>query len=408
MHHLISHRVLGIASAFVLVISGGFSTAAEETPATPDAPPAQETPAAPEAEPMPEAVLPPQLPTDPVSLAPETPAAAPDLSPKTGGPNIVSPEPVFDFGTRDNDGQVQHEFVIRNTGDAPLKIDNVKSSCGCTVAELKKKDLAPGEETTVGATFNLRGRSGQQKKTITVQSNDPDQPMYSLELVGEAKTPIEVSPAALSLGAIEGDTPTSGSVTISAAQEGLTFNIKSVDTFNEFLKASFETLEEGRQYRVNVVTAGSPPDGPLNANVRVETDNPNRPIITFFVNAQVLGPVEVRPPRLNLVSTPDADRNYTLQVDVRPGTVKEFNITRVVLPIQGMNAEVLPLNEGGFRVRLLNVPANDKLAGKAVKLETDNDAIGTVEVPFNIIQRNPVPQAGIVQPRPAAASPASN
>ena len=45
------------------------------------------------------------------------------------------------------------EFKFTNTGQAPLKITNVKRTCGCTVFKLDKTDFAPGQAGTIKVTY---------------------------------------------------------------------------------------------------------------------------------------------------------------------------------------------------------------------------------------------------------------
>src|SRR5688572_997450 len=55
----------------------------------------------------------------------------------------------FQFGVMEQDTSRWHEFEIRNEGDAPLKLIKRSTTCKCTMSELNKEDLAPGESTKV-------------------------------------------------------------------------------------------------------------------------------------------------------------------------------------------------------------------------------------------------------------------
>lgn len=71
-----------------------------------------------------------------------------------------------------NEGQVVDiAFRFRNTGDKPLVIQDVKASCGCTVAERPEAPIAPGKEGEIKASFNSQGRVGTNNKTLTVYAN---------------------------------------------------------------------------------------------------------------------------------------------------------------------------------------------------------------------------------------------
>ncbi|RDI13093.1 DUF1573 domain-containing protein [Flavobacterium sp. AG291] len=60
-------------------------------------------------------------------------------------------------------------FEFTNTGDAPLIIKDVKSSCGCTVPSWPKEPIAPGKSGKIEVKYNMT--PGPIRKTITVQSN---------------------------------------------------------------------------------------------------------------------------------------------------------------------------------------------------------------------------------------------
>ncbi len=101
------------------------------------------------------------------------------------GPKIVSQEKEYDFGTVVQGEKVKHDFVITNSGEDKLIIDKVHASCGCTAALPEKKELMPGESTNIKVEFNSRGRSGEQVKYITIQSNDDSSPDFVLKLYGK-------------------------------------------------------------------------------------------------------------------------------------------------------------------------------------------------------------------------------
>ncbi|HNR30511.1 MAG TPA: DUF1573 domain-containing protein, partial [Candidatus Hydrogenedentes bacterium] len=132
--------------------------------------------------------------------APAPAINAPTPAPEGPAPKIVCPDPEFDFGEKDEDVSVEHEFVIRNEGETPLEITNVRTSCGCTAAKPKDSTVAPGSETRIAATLSLRGRQGENAKTITVMSNDPVTPNLVLTMKGVVTAPIMYEPRVLNFG----------------------------------------------------------------------------------------------------------------------------------------------------------------------------------------------------------------
>lgn len=65
-------------------------------------------------------------------------------------------------------------FEFTNTGDAPLLITNVRSSCGCTVPSYPKTPIAPGNSDKIEIKYNMA--TGPISKTITVETNAVNKP----------------------------------------------------------------------------------------------------------------------------------------------------------------------------------------------------------------------------------------
>lgn len=90
-------------------------------------------------------------------------------------PKLAFNETAHDFGKVPQGPQIQYNFMFKNTGNAPLTIEKVQTSCGCTGATVgDKKEYAKGEEGQIQVTFNTQGREGHQEKTLVVYSNDPE------------------------------------------------------------------------------------------------------------------------------------------------------------------------------------------------------------------------------------------
>ena len=74
-------------------------------------------------------------------------------------------------------------FTFTNTGNAPLIISEVKSSCGCTVPKKPDGPIAPGESNTSQVKYDTN-RVGPIRKTVTVYSN-AEEPVKALKIKGE-------------------------------------------------------------------------------------------------------------------------------------------------------------------------------------------------------------------------------
>lgn len=70
------------------------------------------------------------------------------------------------------EGQVlKVNFRFKNAGKNPLVLERVQPACGCTVADYPKTPITPGNTGEITASFDSKGREGQQNKTITVYAN---------------------------------------------------------------------------------------------------------------------------------------------------------------------------------------------------------------------------------------------
>lgn len=100
-------------------------------------------------------------------------------------PAITFGERRYDFGTiQEADGKVSCDFSFTNTGDEPLVISKVRTSCGCTAPEYTQEPIAPGSTGNVRITFNPAGRLGMFSKSIYVYTNtDPERTI--LRIMGE-------------------------------------------------------------------------------------------------------------------------------------------------------------------------------------------------------------------------------
>lgn len=89
-------------------------------------------------------------------------------------------EEEFDFGKIKEGDVVEHVFTFTNIGSDTLKIAQVRASCGCTAVLLSDNRIPPKGVGEIKTTFNSKSRSGIQKKTLTIFSNDTESPAKKL------------------------------------------------------------------------------------------------------------------------------------------------------------------------------------------------------------------------------------
>ena len=61
-------------------------------------------------------------------------------------------------------------FEFTNVGDAPLIIEDIKSTCGCTVPKKPEAPIMPGQKGEISVSYDTK-KPGGFSKAITVISN---------------------------------------------------------------------------------------------------------------------------------------------------------------------------------------------------------------------------------------------
>jgi hypothetical protein len=93
-----------------------------------------------------------------------------------------------DFGILLQGEVVSYSFHFTNTGNTPLIISDVGSSCGCTVGDYPREPIAPGKTGDIKVTYNSSGHHGFQSRFLTVMSNT-NPAKTTLRIKGTVQTP---------------------------------------------------------------------------------------------------------------------------------------------------------------------------------------------------------------------------
>lgn len=108
---------------------------------------------------------------------------------------FMAKDNTIDYGTvsKDSDNGLR-TFEFKNTGNAPLIISNVQSTCGCTVPSFPKDPVMPGKTGKIDVKYNMT--PGPIRKTITVESNATnfEGGRVPLKIKGDVIVKTEVNP----------------------------------------------------------------------------------------------------------------------------------------------------------------------------------------------------------------------
>jgi hypothetical protein len=90
----------------------------------------------------------------------------------SGQPKMQLNSTEHNFGVfKEEAGRQQYNFEVKNTGNAPLVIQNIVASCGCTTPEWTKTPIQPDGKGVITAIYDPAGRPGVFNKTLSVYSN---------------------------------------------------------------------------------------------------------------------------------------------------------------------------------------------------------------------------------------------
>ncbi len=260
----------------------------------------------------------------PVALAQQGPEPASQPKPPAEeAPKLVVPERVHDFGVITDDKKVRTEFVFRNEGKGTLVINNIRTTCGCTTPELEKKEYAPGESGQIVVYYDPHNRSGPQNGTVTIESNDPDNPRLPLTIKANIVRMLEVSPAIVRFGQVPKGESRAVMVDVTGRMPG--FAIQDVEVMRvEGIEVEIldpETLEDettGPAVRQTILLTlkNAPKIGPIQGALAIKVTDADGKITqkNISILGEVLGDLVLKPRQLNVGS-------------VRPGMVVERHVT---------------------------------------------------------------------------------
>ena len=100
-------------------------------------------------------------------------------SPKT---SVELPEAEKDFGSIFLNEKREHVFKLVNTGNKPLVVYDVTTSCGCTKAEYGNEPIRPGDTLDLKVIYHAEDK-GRFRKSLRVYCNVEESPL-KLTVVG--------------------------------------------------------------------------------------------------------------------------------------------------------------------------------------------------------------------------------
>jgi hypothetical protein len=304
-----------------------------------------------------------------------------------GKPKAVAAEPIKDLGVVAKGEKAAYDFAIRNEGDAPLQIQDVRAACGCTVASYDK-EIAPGQTGKVRVSVDTTTFSGAIAKGVTVITNDVTTPQIELTIRAQVEPFIKVKPGYARFLTVQGENKEGTIIQTLWTPDGSPMKITKVESPYPFLKVEFheakpeERLKEVEQdqWKVEMHLSNDAPVGPLTESVKIYTDSAKQKLVQVPVSGFVRPIVAVTPPIANFgqVTVKEPIRK---SLNVKSFATEPIKLTGVESTVQGIDAKIEPVEDGReYQVWVTIGPqVKGKVDGKLF-LTTDSVKIPRIEI----------------------------
>lgn len=149
--------------------------------------------------------VPATLPREPIAVSKKQEAKKPV---EVNFPKAEVPELIYEFGNIERGTSMSHVFKIRNVGKQPLHVEVASTTCKCTVGDLSKEDVPPGEESDILLEWVAKTGPGPFRHGAVLSTNDPTQTSINLTVEGQVVESTAMSPAELMFGSVQaGESP---------------------------------------------------------------------------------------------------------------------------------------------------------------------------------------------------------
>lgn len=179
------------------------------------------------------------------------------------------------------DSSVSATFKFENIGGSEVTITDIRSSCGCTTAELEQKTYAPGEKGEINAKFNIGSRQGLQIKRIRVTTNEGEQPTV-LTMKTLIPKVLDIQPAFVFWK--QGEVPDMKTIDLKVGLDEPMRIIKASSS-NSAVEVQLKEVEAGKRYQLILFPTST--DSRTKARITLNTDYPKDNPKTFYVYAHV-------------------------------------------------------------------------------------------------------------------------
>ena len=322
----------------------------------------------------------------------------------------------YDAGLLPTTQTTIRRLKVANKGTEPLLIKSVKASCGCTSARIEKNELAPNAETELVVTIDPNRIHGfESKKSVTIYSNDSENPRLKLDVSCRFEREFILEPENIDFGEVAKGAMAEASMVLRQVRDE-PVTLLEVAPWGEVegFTLSFDLLPESewrnaghREYRIRAKLLPEVSPGPFMGRFRIKTDVSRVPYLSSYAKGMVKAFYDVKP--TNLVLHNQRRDGDSMSAMVRVSADRPFTLVDLKTSHEAIDASLRP--GPGANTTLIDVSLDPEKAQSGTWNEKlmfgvkTGDTVYREQVNIRVLMRGVLPTPGKVVPQ-AAPGPA--
>ncbi len=266
-----------------------------------------------------------------------TAAQASDEPAAAGEPKLELATTEHDFGKIHSREPLVVQIPFKNVGTRTLHISRISTSCGCTTTKLEKMKYEPGEGNEIEVTYKPNATGKRTRKMVTIQSNDPENPVQRIGIAAWLIEPARLEPRRLQVGQVKSGEEHRATFTIISPD----IDLEVMDIKDESGLLSFDVKDDskpedptfpGRKI-LHVAVSKQAPTGklalPFKVTTKAAVDTDQEPIETVL-DGIILGHVRgdlMTEPRFLRVRNVDRNEDFEVKTLLYAESGQPFEVT---------------------------------------------------------------------------------
>lgn len=168
-------------------------------------------------------------------------------------PILTMDSEIYDWGTVIRGTVVEHTFTVRNSGEAPLDILEVKPQCGCTAVDKPADPIPPGGSAKLTLKVDTKRFKGPLKKTAAIRSNATKQPL-TITMQGTVEPLFAITPENPKITIVRGAETPPFKISVKRVSKQPA-EIVGIDCKSTIIAPTLKEIEPGSTYDIDVGVA---------------------------------------------------------------------------------------------------------------------------------------------------------